>query len=89
MDGNENLKVAKATADNVPREKDQEIGVTGGLPLPRLYTVSEVAKYLRLSRSQVYAMISEKRAAHHPGQRTAHCGVRDRFGGLDPETQSL
>jgi excisionase family DNA binding protein len=59
MDGNENLKATKATADNIPREKDQEIDVMGELPLPRLYTVTEVAKYLRLSRSQVYAMIQK------------------------------
>ncbi len=59
MDGNEKLKTAKANADTTPREIDQETSAISGLPLPRLYTVSEVAKYLRLSRSQVYAMISK------------------------------
>ena len=59
MDGNENLKATKAIAENAPREKDQEISEMSGLPLPRLYTVAEVARYLRLSRSQVYAMISK------------------------------
>jgi excisionase family DNA binding protein len=30
------------------------------IQLPRLFTVTEVAEYLRLSKSQVYAMIQKK-----------------------------
>ena len=59
MDGNDNLNAAKAAPNNPPRDNSQEIGSMDELPLPRLYTVTEVAKYLRLSRSQVYAMIQK------------------------------
>lgn len=59
MDGNENQNTAKVNPDVMSPDTDREMEAVGGLELPRLYTVSEVAKYLRLSRSQVYAMIQK------------------------------
>src|SRR3972149_3313826 len=60
MEASENQNVTKAAESDLTRDNHQEMAARVGMRFPRLYTVREVAAYLRLSKAQVYAMIQKR-----------------------------